>query len=43
MFRKQLETAISIGPDAIKTGMLGTQDIIKRAGDVLLNLVQTIL
>lgn len=34
VFEKQLETAISIGPDAIKTGMLGTQDIIKRAWDV---------
>ena len=34
VFEKQLETAISIGPDAIKTGLLGTQDIIKRAGDV---------
>ena len=34
VFEKQLETAISIGPDAIKTGMIGTQDIIKRAGDV---------
>ena len=34
VFEKQLETAISIGPDAIKIGMLGTQDIIKRAGDV---------
>ena len=34
VFEKQLETAISIGPDALKTGMLGTQDIIKRAGDV---------
>ncbi|PKF65461.1 bifunctional hydroxymethylpyrimidine kinase/phosphomethylpyrimidine kinase [Staphylococcus epidermidis] len=34
VFEKQLETVISIGPDAIKTGMLGTQDIIKRAGDV---------
>lgn len=34
VFEKQLETAISIEPDAIKTGMLGTQDIIKRAGDV---------
>ena len=34
LLEKQLETAISIGPDAIKTGMLGTQDIIKRAGDV---------
>ena len=34
VFEKQLETSISIVPDAIKTGMLGTQDIIKRAGDV---------
>lgn len=34
IFEKQLETTISIGPNAIKTGMLGTQDIIKRAGDV---------
>ena len=34
VFEKQLETAISIGPDAIKTGMLGTQEIIKRAGEV---------
>ena len=34
VFEKQLETAISIGPNAIKTGMLGTQDIITRAGDV---------
>ena len=34
IFEKQLETAISIGPNAIKRGMLGTQDIIKRAGDV---------
>ena len=34
VFEKQLETAISIGPNAIKTGMLGSQDIIKRAGDV---------
>ncbi len=33
VFEKQLETAISIGPDAVKTGMLGTQEIIKRAGD----------
>lgn len=32
VFEKQLETAISIGPDAVKTGMLGTQEIIKRAG-----------
>ena len=30
LFEKQLETAISIGPDAVKTGMLGTQEIIKR-------------
>lgn len=28
---KQLNTAISIGPDAIKTGMLGSEEIIKRA------------
>ena len=34
VFEKQLETAISIGLDAIKTGMLGTQGIIKRAGEV---------
>lgn len=33
VFEKQLETAISIGPDAVKTGMLGTQEIIKCAGD----------
>ncbi len=33
VFEKQLETAISIGPDAVKTGMLGTQEIIKRAGE----------
>ncbi|MCU5746627.1 bifunctional hydroxymethylpyrimidine kinase/phosphomethylpyrimidine kinase [Staphylococcus sp. SQ8-PEA] len=33
VFEKQLETAIFIGPDAIKTGMLGTQEIIKRAGE----------
>ena len=33
VFEKQLETAISIGPDAIKTGMLGTEEI-KRAGEV---------
>ena len=31
--RKQLETVISIGPDAVKTGMLGTEEIIKRAGE----------
>lgn len=34
VFEKQLETALSIGPDAIKTGMLGTEEIIKRAGEV---------
>ncbi|QDW97237.1 hydroxymethylpyrimidine/phosphomethylpyrimidine kinase [Staphylococcus warneri] len=34
VFEKQLETAISIGPDAIKTGMLGTEEIIKRAGEI---------
>ena len=33
VFEKQLQTAISIGPDAIKTGMLGTEEIIKRAGE----------
>ncbi|UEX91194.1 bifunctional hydroxymethylpyrimidine kinase/phosphomethylpyrimidine kinase [Staphylococcus ratti] len=33
VFNKQLETVISIGPDAVKTGMLGTQEIIKRAGE----------
>ena len=34
LFEKQLETnAISIGPDLHKTGMLGTQEIIKRAGE----------
>ncbi|MCD8914001.1 bifunctional hydroxymethylpyrimidine kinase/phosphomethylpyrimidine kinase [Staphylococcus simulans] len=33
VFNKQLETAISIGPDAIKTGMLGTEEVIKRAGE----------
>ncbi|RIP36072.1 bifunctional hydroxymethylpyrimidine kinase/phosphomethylpyrimidine kinase [Staphylococcus gallinarum] len=32
VFEKQLATAISIGPDAVKTGMLGTEEIIKRAG-----------
>ncbi|PTJ17570.1 bifunctional hydroxymethylpyrimidine kinase/phosphomethylpyrimidine kinase [Staphylococcus simulans] len=32
VFNKQLETAISIGPDAVKTGMLGTEEVIKRAG-----------
>lgn len=34
VFNKQLETAISIGPDAVKTGMLGTEEVIKRAGEV---------
>ncbi|UXU59334.1 bifunctional hydroxymethylpyrimidine kinase/phosphomethylpyrimidine kinase [Staphylococcus agnetis] len=33
VFNKQLETVISIGPDAVKTGMLGTQEVIKRAGE----------
>ncbi|MCO4329095.1 bifunctional hydroxymethylpyrimidine kinase/phosphomethylpyrimidine kinase [Staphylococcus hyicus] len=33
VFNKQLETAISIGPDAVKTGMLGTQEVIQRAGE----------
>lgn len=33
VFEKQLETVISIGPDAVKTGMLGTEEIIKRAGE----------
>ncbi|ANZ34122.1 bifunctional hydroxymethylpyrimidine kinase/phosphomethylpyrimidine kinase [Staphylococcus carnosus] len=33
LFNKQLETAISIGPDAVKTGMLGSEEIIKRAGE----------
>lgn len=28
---KQINTAISIGPDAIKTGMLGSEEVIKRA------------
>ncbi|TDM39148.1 bifunctional hydroxymethylpyrimidine kinase/phosphomethylpyrimidine kinase [Macrococcoides goetzii] len=28
---KQIKTALSIGPDAIKTGMLGTEEIIERA------------
>lgn len=31
VFNKQLETVISIGPDAVKTGMLGTEEVIKRA------------
>ncbi|GEP79064.1 bifunctional hydroxymethylpyrimidine kinase/phosphomethylpyrimidine kinase [Staphylococcus carnosus] len=33
LFNKQLETALSIGPDAVKTGMLGSEEIIKRAGE----------
>lgn len=33
VFNKQLETAMSVGPDAVKTGMLGTQEVIKRAGE----------
>lgn len=33
VFNKQLETVISIGPDAVKTGMLGTEEVIKRAGE----------
>lgn len=33
LFNKQLETAISIGPDAVKTGMLGSEEIIQRAGE----------
>ncbi|UXR69841.1 bifunctional hydroxymethylpyrimidine kinase/phosphomethylpyrimidine kinase [Staphylococcus sp. IVB6246] len=33
VFNKQLATAISVGPDAIKTGMLGTEEVIKRAGE----------
>lgn len=33
VFEKQLKTAISIGPDAVKTGMLGTEEMIKRAGE----------
>ena len=32
VFNKQLETVISIGPDAVKTGMLGTEEVIERAG-----------
>lgn len=43
VFEKQLETAISIGPDAVKTGMLGTQEIIKRAGDAYVESAQIIL
>ncbi|MCE4965052.1 bifunctional hydroxymethylpyrimidine kinase/phosphomethylpyrimidine kinase [Staphylococcus chromogenes] len=33
VFNKQLETVISIGPDAVKTGMLGTEEVIKHAGE----------
>lgn len=33
VFNKQLETVISIGPDAVKTGMLGIEEVIKRAGE----------
>ncbi|HHU6750309.1 TPA: bifunctional hydroxymethylpyrimidine kinase/phosphomethylpyrimidine kinase [Staphylococcus pseudintermedius] len=33
VFNKQLETVISIGPDAVKTGMLGSEEIIQRAGE----------
>lgn len=33
VFNKQLETVISIGTDAVKTGMLGTEEVIKRAGE----------
>lgn len=36
VFNKQLETVISIGPDAVKTGMLGTQEVIKRAGEAFI-------
>ncbi|QLK85386.1 bifunctional hydroxymethylpyrimidine kinase/phosphomethylpyrimidine kinase [Staphylococcus sp. 17KM0847] len=36
VFNKQLETAISIKPDAIKTGMLGTEEVIKRAGEAFI-------
>ncbi|MGM7689824.1 bifunctional hydroxymethylpyrimidine kinase/phosphomethylpyrimidine kinase [Staphylococcus felis] len=36
IFNKQLETVISIGPDAVKTGMLGTQEVIKRAGEAFI-------
>ena len=39
VFEKQLETAISIGPDAVKTGMLGTQEVIKRAGEAFEHLL----
>lgn len=28
VFNKQLETVISVGPDAVKTGMLGSEEII---------------
>ncbi|UXR78609.1 MULTISPECIES: bifunctional hydroxymethylpyrimidine kinase/phosphomethylpyrimidine kinase [unclassified Staphylococcus] len=33
VFNKQLATAIHVGPDAVKTGMLGTEEVIKRAGE----------
>ncbi|HAR6075688.1 TPA: bifunctional hydroxymethylpyrimidine kinase/phosphomethylpyrimidine kinase [Staphylococcus pseudintermedius] len=33
VFNKQLETVISVGPDAVKTGMLGSEEIIQRAGE----------
>ncbi|MDQ7192855.1 bifunctional hydroxymethylpyrimidine kinase/phosphomethylpyrimidine kinase [Staphylococcus felis] len=36
VFNKQLETVISIEPDAVKTGMLGTQEVIKRAGEAFI-------
>ena len=34
---KQIETALSINPDAIKTGMLGVREIIERAGKAYLD------
>ncbi|HCT0471474.1 TPA: bifunctional hydroxymethylpyrimidine kinase/phosphomethylpyrimidine kinase [Staphylococcus pseudintermedius] len=33
VFNKQLETVISVGPDAVKTGMLGSEEIIQRGGE----------
>ncbi|NCJ14061.1 bifunctional hydroxymethylpyrimidine kinase/phosphomethylpyrimidine kinase [Staphylococcus pseudintermedius] len=33
VFNKQLETVISVGPDAVKTGMLGSEEIIQHAGE----------
>ncbi|WP_258871176.1 bifunctional hydroxymethylpyrimidine kinase/phosphomethylpyrimidine kinase, partial [Staphylococcus pseudintermedius] len=33
VFNKQLETVISVGPDAVKTGMIGSEEIIQRAGE----------